>query len=326
MQVTTRRRFLGAAATGLLMPRWAHAQAPFRVARIGWLTPEVIEVHSRAFRDAMLALGYVEGKSYVVDTRSAAGDLDRLRPLAAELVAAKVDVIVAVAPPSIRAAKAATDTIPIVMAFWGSGGLIESGMIASLARPGGNVTGVTMLAAELEAKRLEFLLQAVPKARRIAVLDSGMAPGIAQVQKVAAGAGAQLFMTPVGAGDAGYQRAFEAMAREHIEGLLVPSFPRFFEDRRQIIELAAANRIPAIYEWPTMADDGGLMAYGPTFNDLEGRAASFVVRILKGDKPGVLPIEQPSKFELVVNLMTAKALGIAIPQPLLLRADRVIQQ
>ena len=324
-QVTNRRRFIGAVAAGLLVPPWtAHAQSPGKVARIGWLTPEVLEFHTRAFRDAMLALGYVEGKSYVIESRSAADDLGRLPKLAAELVNAKVDIIVAVGPPSIRAAKAATDTIPIVMAFWGSGGLIESGLVANMARPGGNVTGVTMLAAELEAKRLELLLQAVPRARKIAVLDSGMPFVFGELQKVAASTGVQLVMTPAGRGDPGYQRAFEAMTQARVDALLVPSFPRFFQDARQIIDLVAANRIPAIYEWPSMADDGGLMAYGPTFVDLEGRVASFVVRILKGDKPGALPIEQPSKFELVINLVTAKTLGLSIPQPLLLRADRVI--
>jgi len=241
-------------------------------------------------------------------------------------VRAKVDVIVAVSPPAILAAKQATDTIPIVMAYWGADGLIESGIVASFARPGGNVTGVYMLAAELDTKRLELLLQAVPRARKVGVLDPH-APRftLTDVQRVARAAGVQLHVTAVGTGRDGYQRAFDAMAKAGVEALLVPSFPRFFKSARQIIELAARRRIPAVYEWPSMAEDGGLMAYGPTFAELDGRVAAIVHRILKGAKPGDQPIEQPTKFELVVNLKTAKALGVTIPPSLLLRADQVIE-
>jgi putative tryptophan/tyrosine transport system substrate-binding protein len=322
-----RRPFIRAVTAALLLPATAvFAQTPPKVARIGWLTPEVIESHTRAFREAMLVLGQAEGRNYVIESRSAGDELGRLPGLAAELVNAKVDIIVAVSPPAILAARKATDTIPIVMAFWGGGGLVESGLVATLARPGGNVTGVSMLATELEAKRLELLLQAVPRARKIGVLDPGPAYSLADAQKIADGAGAQLRVTAVvGPADVAYQRAFEAMGREHVDALFVPSYPRFFKDARQIITLAAAHRIPAIYEWPSMADAGGLMAYGPTLDELDGRVASFVVRVLTGAKPAVLPIEQPNKFELVINLATAKALGMTIPQPLQLRADRVIQ-
>jgi len=321
-----RRTFIGAAIGSVLVPPFAAiAQPAAKIVRIGWLAPDVIEVHSRAFREAMRLLGYAEGQSLVIEARSADNDLERLPGLAAELVRARVDLIVAVSPPAILAARKATDTIPIVMAFWGGGGLVESGMVANLARPGGNVTGVSMLASELEAKRLELLLQAVPKARKVGVLDPGRGlPREADVQKVADGAGIQLMLTPVGSGEDGYRPAFETMAQAQVDALLVPSFPRFFKDARRIIDLAASKRIPAIYEWPSMAEDGGLMAFGPTFAELEERVASFVHRVLKGAKPGDLPIEQPSKFELVINLKTAKALGLTIPPPLLLRADRVI--
>ena len=323
--MTNRRTFIGAAAGSFLIaPLAAMAQPARKVERIGWLTPAVVEVHSNAFRDAMRALGYVDGQTYTIESRSAEDDLDRLPKLAAELVRSRVDIIVAVSPPAILAARRATDTIPIVMAFWGGEGLIESGMVANLARPGGNVTGVSMLTDELEAKRMEILLQAVTNSRKIGVLDPGQGFTFTEIQRIAAGAGAQLRMAPVGRGDAGYQRAFNAMAQAHVEALFVPSFPRFFKDARQIIDLAALKRIPAIYEWPLMAEDGGLMAYGPTFAELDGRVASFVVRILKGAKAADLPIEQPSKFELVINLKTAKALGLTIPPSLLLRADRVI--
>ena len=321
-----RRKFIGAVAGGLLLgPPGAFAQPARKVLRIGWLSPEEIEVHLRAFREAMLALGYVEGQTYTIEARSAANNFDRLPKLAAELVNAKVDIIVAVSPPAILAAKRASDTIPIVMAFWGGGGLVESGVVANLARPGGNVTGVSMLAAELEAKRLEFLLQALPKARNVGVLDPGNGYTYSEIRGVAERAGVQLRMTLVGQGDDAYPRAFDALVQARVEALLVPSSPRFFQESPRIIALAAARRIPAIYEWPSMAEDGGLMAYGPTLAELEGRVASFVQRILKGARPGDLPIEQPNKFELIINLNTAKALGQTIPPSLLLRADRVIQ-
>ena len=309
-----RRRFIEVIAGGLLAaPRAAGAQPTGRVYRIGWLTPAGAGP-SPASREAMRALGYVEGQTVAFESRSAEDDLGRLPRLAAELVHSKVDVIVAVSPPAIRAARQATDTIPIVMAYWGQGGLIESGIVASFASPGGNVTGLHILAAELDAKRLELLLQAIPKARKVGVLDPQ-----------AAGFTLQLQITAVGRGSEGYERAFDSMAKARVEALLVPSFPRFFRDAGRIIELAARRRIPAVYEWPAMAKDGGLMAYGPTYAELNGRVAAFVDRILKGAKPGDLPIEQPPKFELVINLKTAKALGLTVPPSLLGRADEVIR-
>ena len=211
------------------------------------------------------------------------------------------------------------------MAFWGSAGLIESGIVANFARPGGNVTGVYMLAAELDAKRLELLLQAVPKARKVGVLDRGPGFTLTEVQRVADSVGIQLHVTAVERGLEGYQRAFESMAEAHVEALLVPSFPRFFKDARQIIELAARRHLPAVYEWSSISKGGGLMAYGPSLAELQGRVAAIVDRILKGAKPSELPIEQPTKFELVINLKTAKALGLTIPQSLLVRADDVIK-
>src|SRR6266568_6602484 len=312
-----RRRFIEVIAGGLLAaPRAAGAQPTGRVYRIGWLTPAGAGP-SPASREAMRALGYVEGQTVAFESRSAEDDLGRLPRLAAELVHSKVDVIVAVSPPAIRAARQATDTIPIVMAYWGQGGLIESGIVASFASPGGNVTGLHILAAELDAKRLELLLQAIPKARKVGVLDPQAAGfTLTDVRRVAEVLGVQLHITAVGRGSEGYERAFDSMAKARVEALLVPSFPRFFRDAGRIIELAARRRIPAVYEWPAMAKDGGLMAYGPTFAELNGRVAAFVDRILKGVKPGDLPIEQPTKFELVINLKTAKALGLTVPPSL----------
>ena len=322
-----RRTFLaGTGAVVLAAPFAVEAQPAGRMYRIGWLTPAVgLGESFHAFREAMRARGYVEGQMLAFESRSAEDDLEQLPRLAGELVSSKVDVIVAVSRPAILAARQATDTIPIVMAFWGKGDLIESGIIASVARPGGNVTGVYMLAAELDAKRLDLLLQAVPKARKVGVLDPEVGVTLTEVQRVAESAGVQLHVTAVGRGREGYQWAFDSMAKVRVAALLVPSSPRFFKDARQIIELAARRRIPAVYEWPSMAKDGGLMTYGPTFAELDGRVAAIVDRILKGAKPGDLPIEQPTKFQLVINLKTAKALGLTIPPSLLARADEVIQ-
>jgi putative ABC transport system substrate-binding protein len=181
-----------------------------------------------------------------------------------------------------------------------------------------------MLAVELEAKRLEYLLQALPKARIVGVLDPGSGYTYSEIRAVAARSGVQLRFATVGQGSNAYSRAFDVLKEARVEALVVPSSPRLFQDSRQIFDLAAAHRLPAIYEWPDMADAGGLMAYGPTFTELNARVVSFVQRILNGASPAVLAIEQPTKFELVVNLKTAKSLGLALPQPLLLRADRVI--
>jgi ABC-type uncharacterized transport system substrate-binding protein len=323
----TRRDAVAAVLTVGLLAAWrvSEAQPARKAYRIGWLTPTVLEGTSRAFLQALGALGHVEGQTVAIELRSAEDDLERLPRLAAELVHSKVDVIVAVSAPAIRAARQVTDTIPIVMAFWGTTGLVESGIVASLARPGGNVTGVHMLAAELDAKRLELLLQAVPKARKVGVLDPGPGVTFTEVRRVAEAVGAQLHVTVVGRGREGYQRAFESMAKAQVEVLLVPSFPRFFNEGRQIIELAARRRIPAMYEWSSMAADGGLMAYGPTLAELLGRVAAFVDRILKGARPADLPVEQPTRFELVINMKTARALGLTIAPAVLLRADRVIE-
>jgi putative ABC transport system substrate-binding protein len=322
-----RRAFVRAFAGALLAaPLAAEGQQVGKVYRIGWLTPAVMEVPTRSQREALRALGYVEGQAIAFESRSAEDHLDRLPRLAAELVHSKVDVIVAVSPPAILAARQATDTIPIVMAYWGAGGLIESGIVANFARPGDNVTGVYMLAAELDVKRLELLLQAVPKARKVAVLDlQAVGFTLTEVQKVAEARGVQLHVTAVGSGREGYQRAFDGMAKARVEALLVPSFPRYFRDARQILELAAKRRIPAVYEWPSMAEAGGLMAYGPTFAELDGRVAAFIDRILKGAKPADLPVLQPTKFDLVINAKTAKALGLTIPPSVLQRADQVIE-
>jgi putative ABC transport system substrate-binding protein len=305
----------------------AEAQPAGKVWRIGYLTPSDIPMET-TFIAALRELGYVEGRTARFEVRSAHDDFDRLPDLAADLVRTPVDIIVAVSPPAIIAARRATATIPIVMAFWGGEGLIESGVVASFSRPGGNVTGVYMLADELDVKRFELLLEAVPKARMVAMLSPGagwhQGQLTADLRQIAEKRGIKFLISDVSGPD-GYGATFTAMSKAKVEAVLVPSFPRFYLEHPLIIEAAAKHRIPAVYEWGDMARAGGLMAYGPVGADLVRRVAIYVDKILKGAKPGVLPVEQPTKFELVINLKTARALRITIPQALLLRADEVIQ-
>ena len=306
-----------------LLASEAQPQQTRTVVRIGWLHPAASPPRG-TFREALHELGYIEGKNTVFETRLAENNLDLLSALAVQLVGLKVDVIVAVGPHAIKAANQATSTIPIIMAFWGTDGLIESRVVGSFARPGGNVTGVYMLASELDAKRLELLLQAVPKAKTIAVLDPGLGFTLTQVQQVAQASKAQLRIIEV-PGDTGYDRAFESMIKARVDALLVPSLPRFAQDRRRIVALAARHRIPAMYEWSAIAEEGGLMAYGPTQMELDRLVAGYVDKVLRGTRPAELPIVQPTKFELLINMKTAKALGLTIPQTLLERAERVIE-
>ncbi|MEO8922372.1 MAG: ABC transporter substrate-binding protein [Caldimonas sp.] len=311
--------FLACAISPLAV--WGQPQRPYR---IGWLTPSTVPEAEREFRAAMARLGYIEGRHVLYNSQSAEDDLRRLPTLAALLVSNKMDVIVAVSPYGIVKARQATDTIPIVMAFWGGQGLLESGYVHSLSHPGGTVTGVSMLGDELEGKRLELLLDLVPTARRIGVLWPGSDFESQHVERVSRAAGVVLRVVPTGEGNDSYRRAFSTLEIERVDALLVASHPRYLRDAKQIIDLAALHRLPAIYEWPVMAVAGGLIAYGPRMEVLEARVASYVDRILRGAKPGNLPIEQPSTFEMVVNQVTARNLGIVVPGQLMLRADRVI--
>jgi putative ABC transport system substrate-binding protein len=273
---------------------------------------------------ALRERGYVEGRNLVVERRYAEGQIDRLPGLARELVQLRVDVIVAVAAAAVRAAKDATTTIPVVM--WGNFDPVAEGLVASLARPGGNVTGA-LIAAEgtLAAKRLELLKEAVPRATRIAALfhESVLQTQVQETQKAASSLGVTLVPVEVRGSD--YDRAFAAMAAERPAALFVAGSTFFFRDRKQIIKLAAKHRLPAIYEWPEQAEEGGLMAYGSSLPEGYRRLAAYVDRVLKGAKPGDLPVEQPTKHEMVINLKTAKALGLAISKSLLQRADQVIE-
>jgi len=313
----------------VLVPNAGEAQQAGKVARIGFLAanPAASPHLPEAFRQGLRDLGYVEGRNVVIEHRSAEGKLERLPALAGELVALKVDVIVAAAILPALAAKQATKTIPIVFAF--PGDPVTSGLVTSLARPGGNVTGLSGLALELVGKRLELLTHAVPEVSRVAVLwqpggqgetDKDMLKG-AEVAARALGVQLQ-FVEARGSDD--FDRAFSDMTRARAGALSVlPSSP-FNSERKRLVELAAKNRLPAVYPQRAYVDAGGLMAYGPNLADLFRRAATYVDKILKGAKPADLPVEQPTKFELVINLKTAKALGLTIPQTLLLRADEII--
>jgi putative ABC transport system substrate-binding protein len=330
--VIGRRAFIGALTrTFLAAPLAAEGQQAGKVARIGYLSgslaagPHLPE----AFRQGLRDLGYVEGRNVVIEYRDAEGTFERLPALAAELVALKVDVIVAPNTVGTLAAKHATGTLPIVFAT--AGDPVASGVVTSLARPGGNVTGLSLLAPELVGKCLELLKQAVPGVSRVAVLRE---PGVVgerldkDMLKRAEGAARALgvrFEVLEVRGPADFDRAFSDMTRAHAGALTVLGSTMFSTERRRLVDLAAKNRLPAVYPWREFVDAGGLMAYGANIADLYRRAAIYVDKILKGAKPADLPVEQPTKFELVINLKTAKALGLTIPPSLLLRADQVIE-
>jgi putative ABC transport system substrate-binding protein len=317
----------------ILVPLAAEAQPPTKIARIGYLTNADVATAPHHLREAFLKglgdLGYVEGRNLVIEYRSAEGKVERLPALAAELVSLKVDVIVATATPQTLAVKQATKTIPIV--FTALADPVTSGLVTSLARPGGNVTGVSFLAPELVSKRFELLKQAVPGVRRVAFLwqpgdvPERTAKDMLKGAELAARALGLRLQLVEARGPADFDRAFSEMTRERADALSVLTSARLFTERRRLAELAEKNRLPAVYPWREGADAGGLMAYGPNVADLYRRAATYVDKILKGAKPADLPVEQPTKFELIINLKTAKALGLTIPQSILTRADEIIQ-
>jgi putative ABC transport system substrate-binding protein len=327
-----RRTFLAGTGTVLLAaPLAPEAQQAAKVARIGFLATN-LAANSHlpdAFRQGLRDLGYVEGRNVLIEYRDAEGKLDRLPALAAELVALKVDVIVAPNTPAALAAQQTTRTLPIV--FIGVGEPVRSGLVTTLARPGGNVTGLSVISPELVGKWLELLKQAVPGVSRVAALrqpgamDDRTEKDMLEGADVAARKLGVRLQFVEARGPADFQRAFSDMARARAGALTVRPAPMFMSERRRLVDLAAENRLPTVYPWREFVDAGGLMAYGPNLAGLYRRAATYVDKILKGAKPADLPIEQPSKFELVINLKTAKALGLTIPQSLLLRADEVIQ-
>jgi putative ABC transport system substrate-binding protein len=330
--VIDRRTFLaGTGAVLLAAPLAAEAQQAAKVPRIGYLVTNLAaNPHlPEAFRQGLRDLGYVEGRNLVIEYRDAERKFERLPALAAELVALKVDVIVVGNTLAALAAKQATRTLPIVFAV--AGDPVTSGLVTSLARPGGNVAGLSILSTELVGKWLELLKQAVPGVTRVAVLWQ---PGVLgertekDILKEAEVAGRALgvrLQVVEARGPEDFDRAFSDMTRARAGALPVLGSTMFFTERRRLVDLAAKNRLPAVYPWREFVDAGGLMSYGSNVADLYRRAATYVDRILKGTKPADLPVEQPTKFELVINMKTAKALGLTITQSVLGRADQVIE-
>ena len=315
---TSRTLLLGALAGGLLITSLVVAPPPAgKVYRVGFLSSAGAE----PFRAAMRELGYVEGQNLVLEVRDAAGRLDQLPALAADLVRARVDVIAAASPPAIQAAKNATATIPIVMAFT-SADPVKSGFVKSLARPGGNITGVAMLADEIAGKRLEKLKEMLPEATRFALLaqvDHSTTTGqVEAARKTAKSLAVELDVIEV-RDSRDYEKAF-AVAAKSASGLFVVANPTFSQDRHLLAELAAKHRLATICEWHEMAVAGCLMAYGPNFFDLQRRVARYVDQIVRGARPADLPVEQPTTFELTINVDTAKTLGLTVPQSLLSNA------
>jgi putative ABC transport system substrate-binding protein len=315
----------------LAAPLAVEAQPGAKVPRIGWLPINLAAapINLEPFRQGLRDLGYVEGRDLVIETRDAEGKLERLPALAAELVALKVDVIVAPGTPQALAAKKATKTIPIV--FIGAADPVADGLVTSLARPGGNATGSSNFAWELVGKRLELLKQAVPGVSRVAVLwqPGAVAERVekdilkdAEVAARALGVRPQ-FVEARGPDDV--DRAVSDMTRARADALAVLPSAMFVSERRRLVGLAAKNRLPTVYGSREFVDAGGLMSYGPNIADLNRRAATYVDKILKGSKPADLPVERPTKFEVVINLKTAKALGLTIPPSVLARADQVIE-
>jgi putative tryptophan/tyrosine transport system substrate-binding protein len=326
-----RRTFVAGSLTLLAAPLATEAQQAAKVPRIGYLgptlaaNPHMVEAFLQGLRD----LGYVEGRNVVIEYRSAEGKLERYPALVAELVALKVDVIFVPGTPAAVTAKQATRTLPIV--FAAAADPVADGLVTSLARPGGNVTGLSGFSPELVGKRLELLKQAVPGVSRVAVLWQPGGQGertdkdmLKRADVAARALGVRLQVVEV-RGPADFGRAFSNMTRARAGALTVLGTPMFFTERRRLVDLAAKNRLPAVYGTRDYVDVGGLMAYGPNTADLFRRAATYVDKILKGAKPADLPVEQPTKFELLINLKTAKALGLTIPPSLLGRADEVIQ-
>ena len=328
-----RRAFLSALSGSVLAAplSTAAAQPREKVPRVGYLSPGSPSDLARqrrfeAFRQGLRELGYVEGQNIAIEPRWAEGKYARYSALAADLVRLKVDVIVAVGGRATQDAQQATRTIPIVMSV-----VIDplgSGLVASLAHPGGNVTGLTIMASDVVGKQFEVVKEVVPKVSRVALLwnpaNPGSAPQVREAEGAARALGVRL-QTLEARDPQEIDSAFAAMTKERAGALVVLSDAILLNQRRQIAELAAKSRLPAVYTLREHAEAGGLMAYGANPLDLERRAATYVDKILKGAKPGDLPVEQSTKFELLINLKTAKALGLTIPPSLLQRADQVIE-
>ena len=330
MSLMDRRAFIGVIAGGVVLaPFRARGQQAGKIYRIGLLSP-FTPADAASWNSALLQglrdLGWLEGKNIAIERRYSEGKNDRLADLAAELVHLKVDVIVTAVTPDSLAAKNATRTIPIVMAAVGDP--VESGLIQSLGRPGGNITGLTQVAPELGGKRLQMLKEIAPRLNRVAVLwnplDKGSTVAWKEIQQPARELGMDLHGLEVSkASD--FDGAFEEATRSHVGALAIMPETLYVTNLKRIADFALKARLLSIFHLAEFVQAGGLIAYGPDRSDLFRRAATYVDKILKGAKPSELPVERPTKFQLVINLGTAKAIGITIPQSLLLRADEVIQ-
>jgi putative ABC transport system substrate-binding protein len=299
------------------------AQQPKKVPRIGFLSTSLPLARVEAFRQGLRELGWVEGRNITVEQRYPEKNFDQA---AAELVRRSVDIIVTGGPTATRSAKEATSTIPIVMAQ--DTDPVGNGFVASLARPGGNVTGLSTLSPELSGKRLELLKEAVSKVSRVAVLwnpgNPGSSANLKEIEIAAPPLGLKLQLLEIRTAEE-FDNAFLAITKGQSEVLLLLGDPVMLSHRRRILELVAKNRLPAMYTASDYVEDGGLMSYAPNISEQFRRAATYVDKILKGAKPADLPVEQPTKFDLVINLKTAKQLGLTIPPNVLVRADRVIK-
>jgi putative ABC transport system substrate-binding protein len=327
-----KQRILGFALSAVLFALCcsAEAQQPAKVSRIGFLasgSPSSDAAWIEAFRQGLRELGYVEGKNIVIDYRYGEGKTDQSPDLATELVQLKVDVIVAGGATPTRAAKNVTKLIPVVMANVTDP--VALGLVVSLARPGGNVTGLTNLAPELGGKRLELLKEIVPQLARVAVLGDpsspSYAPGWRETESAAQSLGVQVQSLEVRAPNPDFAGAFSAITRHRADALLTLSQPLIRIYRVQIVEFTAKRRMPAIFHTREFVEAGGLMSYAPDVPAMYRRAATYVDKILKGAKPADLPVEQPTKFEFIINLKAAKQIGLAIPPNVLVRADKVIR-
>jgi putative tryptophan/tyrosine transport system substrate-binding protein len=323
-----RREFTASLLAAGAFPWAAAAQDAGRVYRLGFLTPAVPSSDGTSVEEllprALAELGYAEGRTLKIERRYANNDMTRLSALARDLARARVDLIVAVGPSAVQAAKDGAPSVPVVMGFGPSP--VEFGFVQSLARPGGRITGVAYTVTELATKRLEYLRLVVPSARRIAILATTESSATAQVQqarKTAAVLGVEIAVVTVSDDD--YERAFAAIAAEKASGVFVLASSILNRARRRIIPLALRAGLPAIYEWREHVDEGGLMAYGTSIWALSRRVAIFVHKILQGADPAGLPVEQPTVFELAINLKTAKALRLTMPESLLALADVVIE-
>src|SRR5262247_2354626 len=324
-----RRAFLAGMASVIAASLTVEAQQPKKVARTGLLgggSASAIPGRIDAFRQGLRDLGYVEGKTIVIEQMWAEGKLDRIPALAAELVRLKVDAIVSAGPTVTRACKDAHITTPIVMGF--DDDPVGSGLVASLARPGGNITGLSTLSPDLSGKQLELLKEIIPNLSRVAVLGTSTRPGTAQglrETELAAGTlGVRLqYLDIVSSKD--IETAFGEASKGRADAVLVLGSPILNSQRKQILDLAVKSRLPATYSRPEYVEEGGLMTYGVSISDLFRRSATYVDKILKGRKPADLPVEQPKKFEFIINLKAAKQIGLTIPPNVLARADKVIK-